>query len=562
MARLSAPIPASSTTPPVLLGSYDTPGRATGLASNGEYVYVADGQVGGLRVVDVTDPTAPIETGAYDTPSSARNVAVRDPYAYVADMQSGLQIVDVSDSADPTGVGAYDTPWDANDVALVGDYAFVADGGASLKVIDVSDPAAPDEVSSAYVPGYSAAVTVASDYAYVAYFESNWPKDKSGLAIVDVSDPLNPVEEGLYAIPGELYEGCVDVAVVGDTAYVANTVSGLHVLDVSDPSNPVEVGDLATPGTATGVTVSGDHAFVAAGEAGLRIVDVSEPANPTEVTSYDTSGYAYDVLVADDTVYVADGDAGLLILRYPAEASISGRVVDSSGNPVEGVDVAAGTAYSATTDAEGEYTVAEVAPGAYTLAPGKAGWVFTPPTRTVSVPPDATGQDFTMLHPPISATLSLSGTASLPNTLAYTDTQGLPTTLDFPPGAATEPTTVVLTPTVASGDGGLVFAGHAFELEAYRGSEHQPGFAFDEPVTVTIRYSAQDVELISDEGGLTLRWWDGSAWQDAAETCEPPSTTVRDASRGLISVPICHLSRFGLFGPANRIYLPLVLSTP
>jgi hypothetical protein len=27
----------------------------------------------------------------------------------------------------------------------------------------------------------------------------------------------------------------------------------------------------------------------------------------------------------------------------------------------------------------------------------------------------------------------------------------------------------------------------------------------------------------------------------------------------VLSVPICHLSRFALLGPTNRVYLPLVL---
>jgi hypothetical protein len=33
--------------------------------------------------------------------------------------------------------------------------------------------------------------------------------------------------------------------------------------------------------------------------------------------------------------------------------------------------------------------------GTYTLTPTKSGYTFSPPSRTVSVPPNATGQDFT-----------------------------------------------------------------------------------------------------------------------------------------------------------------------
>ncbi len=50
--------------------------------------------------------------------------------------------------------------------------------------------------------------------------------------------------------------------------------------------------------------------------------------------------------------------------------------------------------------------------------------------------------------------------------------------------------------------------------------------------------------MISNE--LTLRR------RDAAETCTPPSTYVRDEEHNVLSVPICH-------GPTNRVYLPLVM---
>jgi hypothetical protein len=297
---------------------------------------------------------------------------------------------------------------------------------------------------------------------------------------------------------------------------------------------------------------------------GLRVVGVSDPVHPTEIGFYDTPGSASEVYGSNGKAYVGDEGGGLIILRYTGAMppyAISGQLQDSSSHPIPNVTISTSANISATTDASGAYTIPDLSAGTYTLTPTKPGWVFAPPTRTVSVPPDATGQDFTMLHPPVSTTLTLSGTANLPNTLCYTDTQGLTTTLTFPRGAVTETTTVVLTPTIASGSADLTFAGHAFDLEAYQGGERQPGFTFREPVTVTIHYSEQDTRLVSDESQLTLRWWDGSTWQDAKETCSPPSGYVRDETKRVLSVPICHLSHFALLGPTNRVYLPLVMSS-
>ena len=156
---------------------------------------------------------------------------------------------------------------------------------------------------------------------------------------------------------------------------------------------------------------------------------------------------------------------------------------------------------------------------------------------------------------PVSASL-VSGTAS---SLIYTDTQSLPTQLDFPADAVTQNTTLVLTPTMASGGPGLAFTGHAFELEAYQGGVLQPGFTFSAPMTITISYSDYDVRVVTDESELALYWWTGSAWQDAEETCSPASTYVRDTGNNVLSVPVCHLSKFGLLGPTHNIYLPLIM---
>ena len=112
---------------------------------------------------------------------------------------------------------------------------------------------------------------------------------------------------------------------------------------------------------------------------------------------------------------------------------------------------------------------------------------------------------------------------------------------------------------MASGGAGFAFTGHAFELAAYQGGVLQPGFTFSTPVTITIYYSDDDIRVVTDESELTLYWWTGSAWQDAAETCSPASTYVRDTSNNVLSVPVCHLSKFGLLGPTHNMYLPLVM---
>ena len=80
--------------------------------------------------------------------------------------------------------------------------------------------------------------------------------------------------------------------------------------------------------------------------------------------------------------------------------SISGRVSDGNSNPIAGVMVSAGLAGSATTDGNGYYTIADLPPGTYTLMPDKIRYTFEPSSRAASVPPDATGRDFTGYNKP------------------------------------------------------------------------------------------------------------------------------------------------------------------
>jgi len=245
--------------------------------------------------------------------------------------------------------------------------------------------------------------------------------------------------------------------------------------------------------------------------------------------------------------------------KWGGLATITGRVTSSNGSAVPSVTVWANSGLSATTNITGDYGFTDLVSGAYTLTPSQASYVFVPSSRTVTVPPDSAKQDFVMLPGPVSITLSLSGTASLPAHLVYYDTQGLTTTLEFPPGAVTGVTTVWLWPTIASNRPGFVFAGHAFELGTLEDSAPLLELAFSAPVAVTINYSDDDVRAVADENQLVLAWWTGSEWQDAAQTCDPASSYIRDVANRTLSVSICRGGQFALFGPMNQVYLPVVM---
>jgi len=182
------------------------------------------------------------------------------------------------------------------------------------------------------------------------------------------------------------------------------------------------------------------------------------------------------------------------------------------------------------------------APGVYTItltAENCAGAVSDTHTITIETPPGA----------------AIDPTTG--GTIVYTDTQGLTTTVQVPPGAVSETITLVYTPIPSptqSISPELRFSGHAFNLEAYLGGELELGFVFSRPITITIHYSDDDVQGI-DEASLTLDYWNGSVWEDAA--C---GLYDRNPDENWLSVPVCHLSEFALLGEKeHRVYLPLTM---
>jgi Tol biopolymer transport system component len=145
-------------------------------------------------------------------------------------------------------------------------------------------------------------------------------------------------------------------------------------------------------------------------------------------------------------------------------------------------------------------------------------------------------------------------------TLVHTDTQGLTTTIHIPVGAVDAETLLIYTPVEeVTPPSGLQFAGRAFELTAYQNGIAQPGFTFLQPVNVSLTYSDEQVAGLQEDA-LSLQVWHGEDWLDAAETCSPAATYVRDTAGNTLSVDICHLSQFALVGPQGfSIYLPLVV---
>jgi hypothetical protein len=211
----------------------------------------------------------------------------------------------------------------------------------------------------------------------------------------------------------------------GNTAYVSwntflNESGGLSIFSLNDPTQPEWVSTYNAAGEGF-LAVDADATFAYAGNDRLRLLKITDPPNPAEVGHYNTPGYAQDLLVSRGNIYLADGDGGLFIFK-PAITiyTVSGQVLDPTGNLLAGVTVSADPGLSDIVDRDGNFTISGLDAGTYLLAPGLSGYAFYPAQCSVTVPPDQAGQDFTILAQPVS-TSPVPGTSA---SLAYSDTQG------------------------------------------------------------------------------------------------------------------------------------------
>lgn len=137
---------------PLLLDELETPGRARGVDVEGPLVAIAD-EDAGVHLVDVTDPAAPFLLGSTPTRpdgiSRAADVTLRGSLAYVADgreaVLGGLRVLDVSEPTNPVVVGTTSDAFGLTSVepdgrfALAADYLFVN----AVPIFDVAAAEAP-----------------------------------------------------------------------------------------------------------------------------------------------------------------------------------------------------------------------------------------------------------------------------------------------------------------------------------------------------------------------------------------------------------------------------------
>ncbi len=212
----------------------------------------------------------------------------------------GLDVMDVSNPVTPVSLGRYQPPGHPfvryYRGVVFGDYAYCGSREDLLDVISVQDPAAPVLVDNIGRGGESyEGGCIHGGYLYAAIHGN-------GVCIHDLVDPAHPVE--VANVPGLVNSW--DAASLGDHVYVADGAGGLAVLDGTDPAAPTLATSVPTSGNALDVATAPGLVAVACGSGGVDIFDVTIPYAPVLLSTYDSSGLAISIELDGDRLYLAD----------------------------------------------------------------------------------------------------------------------------------------------------------------------------------------------------------------------------------------------------------------
>lgn len=208
---------------PRLLGSFNTGGNALGVKIVGGTAFIANGS--NLRVLNVANPAAIISVSTLPLSGTIWNLDI-DParnLAAVAGGSGGLHLVDISNPTTPVVRGRLASS-DARGVVLRGNYAFIADYAQSIRSADITDLANPRALSGTTLDlgGRLQNLVLSGSFALGAdvYFVN-------GVPIVDVTDPATVRPRAILNFPARDDNG-MGIAADSGYVYLAADRSGLN----------------------------------------------------------------------------------------------------------------------------------------------------------------------------------------------------------------------------------------------------------------------------------------------------------------------------------------------
>ncbi len=309
----------SNPSSPNIVGSLVTGGAAVDVFVAGDFAYIATSAGKKVIIVDVSDLSNPLIVGKVAIFSHTNELEIRGDYAFLTAHNGGFQIIDLGNRSHPPLLGSIN-PGLLRDVDISGSHAFVVQD-TFLLAVDISDFANPQVIDSIAVSATAGnSCTIHGSMALVTrrYFNCGWgPNIPGGLDIIDISDPYNLQIIGSVDTPLDVR----GVAAEGNYAYIAcigySVMPGpgsLKVVDISDPENPWIAGSVEIFETYD-VAIMGNTAYVASGYLDLVLVDVGNPSDPSIIETISTGIYPTSVVIENGLAYLAGDGFSIVELQ-------------------------------------------------------------------------------------------------------------------------------------------------------------------------------------------------------------------------------------------------------
>jgi len=274
-------------------------GRCDASFVDGNVLFVGEGP--NLRLFDVFDPAAPVPLGSLRLPDRPIAMNAQGNRCYVACGSAGLKIVDVSKRSMPALIGSYEPPGSAKGV-------MIADRPIGITAFCIINDR----------PGVPGAL-------HVLRFEDYIVTPTQPL-LIGGSDELLRSQDQPVTITQPLLVGSYEplaspreVAVYGNTAFVANGANGLEILHIDDRAMTgtvvSRIGTFPTSSSAEGIASFSDKAIIIiCTPQGLEFVNASIPQRLLSTGFHPMGGGAQDVFVYDNML-LASGMAGVDLLE-------------------------------------------------------------------------------------------------------------------------------------------------------------------------------------------------------------------------------------------------------
>lgn len=277
----------SDPTRPVLQGEAQiTPlkGRVWDLDVFDRHVYISTGDE--LIVVDVSNPKTPQQVASLPRDGSVRWVGlyIENGIGYAGAQVGGLIVLDLSNPGQPIELARMRLPiveshaGRVGEPTKIGDLLIVPSTERGLTIIDVTDAHRPETVTTVALPG-SNTRTALADSEQVFVLDPD-----IGLHVVDASNLARLRLSASLEWPSSL----VSLQTENSHAFALHRVGRLLVYDVSDEYWPQEIARLETPAgwIPLAMALRGNYAYVVMTnptqiQGMLQVIDIHEPSRPT-----------------------------------------------------------------------------------------------------------------------------------------------------------------------------------------------------------------------------------------------------------------------------------------